>query len=79
MRISILIEDDQVDKTKKKGRAMMIQVEEKKEKIAAASWLENDSVLGEEINSIVRDIKKLQKKQLSNKKKAQKATDKLIK
>jgi len=82
MRISIVVEDDQMDKTGKKGRSMMaeLRTEEKGlEKIWVAAWLDNKSVLGKEVNILIKEMIKMRKAELKKKDIAQKATDKLIK
>lgn len=86
MKLSIVIEDGQIDATGKTGRAMMaeLKTEDKGyEKIWAASWLDRKDEFRKHIEAMIKDMKKMRKEELKNKdvaqKVAKKATDKLIK
>lgn len=85
MKLSIVIEDGQVDATGTTGRAMMaeLKTEEKGyERILVASWLDKRCVLGKEIEDMIKNMREMRKKELKNKdvakKVAKEATEKII-
>lgn len=85
MKLSIVIEDGQIDKTGKKGRAIMAQLKtdiKGCENIWGANWLDNDSVLGKEIDDLIKGLIKQRKEEMKRKKVtkdvAEKATEKII-
>jgi len=62
MKLSIVIEDGQLDATGKEGRALMaeLRTEEKGyERILTAAWLDKRCVLGKEVEKMIEEMKKL--------------------
>lgn len=85
MKLSLVIEDGQIDKSGKKGRAIMAQLKtdiKGCENIWGANWLGDDSVLGKEINDLIDSLIKQRKEEMKRKdvakKVAKKATEKII-
>ena len=85
MKLSLVIEDGQIDHTGKKGRAIMAQLKtdiKGCENLWGANWLDDTSVLGKEIDILIKGLIKQRQEEIKRKKVAQKvakeATDKII-